>query len=63
MNMTWRQLLDLLSKMDEKHLDDNVTVFTADEFFPVSRMETNECLDSEADGVLDKGHSFLVTAD
>lgn len=59
--MTWRQLKEILSQMTENHLDDNVTIFVTNEFFPVLKMaQVNSDDDQDAGGVLDIGHSYLV---
>jgi hypothetical protein len=53
---TNRDLLNFLLKMPEEHLDDNLTVYDAeeDEFYPVNKIENETQTD-----VLDEGCMFF----
>jgi hypothetical protein len=53
--MTYRDLLNMLSKMDEETLNQNVTVGFQDEFYPakVGFADDNQ-------SVLDVGHPFIA---
>ena len=63
MNLTYRQLQDLINALDEDHIDDNVTIFDPNEgeFFGVRRAEkVEEDKDDFGVGILDEGCLFLV---
>lgn len=53
--MTYRELINLLSKMDEETLDMNVTIHFEDEYYPakVSFADDNQ-------SVLDIGHPVIL---
>lgn len=63
MNMTWRQLKEILSQMPSERLDDNATIFACGEFFPILSMGKVDEYDDEGGGVLDDGHSYLIAND
>jgi hypothetical protein len=56
MALTYRKLLEVLSKTPENQLDDNVTIFGHDdEFYPINRIaESNDSND-----ILHTGHIYL----
>jgi hypothetical protein len=53
--MTYRDLLNLLSKMDNETLNQNVTVGFQDEFYPA-----NVLFADDTQSVLDEGHLFIA---
>lgn len=58
-NMTYRELLGVLIQMDEKQLDNNVSIYVQqiDEFLPVQNDGVQIALGSD---VLNDGHLFIV---
>jgi hypothetical protein len=63
-NLTWRDLLNHLTKLPETELDSNISILVSDssEIFPVSAIGNIEDLDDELSDVLDEGHLVLKTA-
>lgn len=63
MNMTYRELRDLLSEMPGERLDDDVTIFDgrAEECIPASEFGVLEKIDQEGNtcDVLDDGHYVI----
>jgi hypothetical protein len=55
-NLTYRQLLKILQKMDDNWLDANISVYLSgeEEYMPVCAFRINE-----EDDVLDAGHPYL----
>ena len=53
--MTYRDLLNILSKMDKETLDMNVTVGFQDEYYPANIQYA-----ADDQSVLDEGHPFIA---
>ena len=58
--MTYRELAQQLSQLNDNQLDSDVTVYVSgvDEYYGV--VGDNPFLESEVDDVLDNGHPYLV---
>ena len=58
MNLTYRQLLELIRDLPEPRKDDNVTILNTDdgEFKPIS----HACIEQDGPDVLDNDHLYLV---
>lgn len=62
-NLTWRQLGELISKMDVHHIDDNVTIRMSidagdNEFYAISQVGEVEEEDDDS-SIIDPGCTFL----
>lgn len=66
-DLTWRQLLQEILKMDSSKLDDTATIYVDhdDEFYAVRdfRITNSKLHDCPAAGILDEGHGYIVTGE
>ena len=60
--MTWKELIAKLSGMTPEQKEQDATVFSQGEFYPVTdiRETDDDNDDDEASGILDDGHIYVV---
>lgn len=60
--MKYRELLDVLKKMPEDRLDDDVSIYDPelDEFFETETNVSTDSPDDPSSGILDPGHLYFV---